>query len=568
MEDLRCLEDSLVAQVDQAKLMEYTSNIAKWIRVSGTQGEIESLLYCQELLDQMGYTTKLSRHPGFISIPVRSSLEVISPEHMSFDAITHPFVPSTPFCGLKRDIVLESFPAVAGKIVLADGLPEPEKVQMLEDMGAAGVVFVQDDHLHNMQLSPLWGSPTEKTEGLMIHIPVVSIVRSDGQKLKDLIAKGTVLVCMESVVDTGWKEIPLLEAEIKAKDSDRFVLFSSHIDSWDYGAMDNGAANATLLECARVLSQKRNKWQRGLRLALWSGHSQGKFFGSSWYADNHFEELEDNCVGHVYVDSTGGKNADIIIEAPVMPQTKQLAADVIKRQTGEEFLGKRIGHYADQSFFGVGLTSTFGTFSEQDALKDTDVISFKMGDTKRAGGLGWWWHTSEDTLDKIDPKLLVRDTKVYVGVIWRILCEPVLPYDFRALVAEIKDTVVDLCSKLEGRFDLSPVVQRVAQLEAKVNAFYLRVSDVTAPGDEAKKIESLMLRLSQLLVRISFHAENHFDFDLSGPMYPIPSLECGQALACCPQGSYRYHVLATELRRGTNRVMRHLRDAISLLDAY
>ena len=97
----------------------------------------------------------------------------------------------------------------------------------------------------------------------------------------------------------------------------------------------------------------------------------------------------------------GGMDAVIIDEAPVMPQTKGLAGSVINKQTGQEFIGKRIGHFADQSFFGVGLTSVFGTFSEQDEAKSKDVLSFREGATIRAGGLGWWWHTDKDTLDKV-----------------------------------------------------------------------------------------------------------------------------------------------------------------------
>ena len=50
-------------------------------------------------------------------------------------------------------------------------------------------------------------------------------------------------------------------------------MFSGHIDSWHYGAMDNGSANATMLETLRALLPHRNEFRRSLRLAFWSGHS-------------------------------------------------------------------------------------------------------------------------------------------------------------------------------------------------------------------------------------------------------------------------------------------------------
>ena len=69
-------------------------------------------------------------------------------------------------------------------------------------------------------------------------------------------------------------------------------------------------------------------------------------------------------------------------------------------------------------------------------------------------------------------------------------------------------------------------------------------------------------------MRITFHGENHFDFDLSGAMYPIPSLGDGVRLAGCNKGSYRYFVLRTQLMRGYNRVMSYVREAAELLAGY
>ncbi len=40
-------------------------------------------------------------------------------------------------------------------------------------------------------------------------------------------------------------------AEIHGK-SDKFVLFSGHVDSWYYGAMDNASANAVMIEVAKL----------------------------------------------------------------------------------------------------------------------------------------------------------------------------------------------------------------------------------------------------------------------------------------------------------------------------
>ena len=251
-----------------------------------------------------------------------------------------------------------------------------------------------------------------------------------------------------------------------------------------------------------------------------------------------------------------------------MPQTKGLASSVIKKQTGIDFIGKRLGHFADQSFYGVGLTSIFGTFSEQDIEKTRDILSFRTGNPKHAGGLGWWWHTEHDTMDIIDKDILVRDTKIYVAVVWRLLTSPILPYDFREAIKEMAETVTSLNTKLIDRFNLSTLIERIALLNKKVENLYLKIEkeELSPAGNAA--VNELLLKLSQKIVRITFHGENHFDFDLSGAMYPIQSLADGERLANCEKGSYRYHVLRTQLLRGYNRVMCYVGDAISLLEDF
>lgn len=560
---MESLEDQLVDRVSGPQLMEYTRQIAKWVRVSGTQDEVESLKYCQNVLDGLGYETKLSFFSSFISVPVRASVEMISPKNQAFAALTHSFSPSTPVTGIEAQIVEYAFPAHRGKIVLADGLVNYETVKSLERDGALGVIYVQDQHLHNTPCSPLWGNPNMETEKLFVNIPVASVTRQDGEKIRESIKNGHTVMRFETVVDTGFRDVPVLEAELKVENSDQFLLFSSHIDSWDFGAMDNGSANATVIECARLLAEQKEHLQRGLRLVFWAGHSQGKFCGSAWYADNHFEELEEKCVGHVYADSTGGKDAVIIVEAPVMPQTKKLAYDIIKKQTGQDFFGKRIGHFADQSFYGVGLTSIFGTFSEQDIEKTRDILAFRPSPTKMSGGLGWWWHTAHDTMDKIDEAFLIRDTKIYLAVIWRILTNAVLPYDMAEAVAEMQDTVAGLQEELGERFDLSKMAARLEQLKEKTDAFYAGTAKIEGPGEAADSANKTILALSRDIVRVTFHGNDHYNFDLSGAMFPIQSLVDGKRMAVCPMDSYRYHVLETQFRRGYNRVMSHLKDALS-----
>ena len=55
-------------------------------------------------------------------------------------------------------------------------------------------------------------------------------------------------------MDTGWRKTLILEAHLDAgaaAQDDSFVMFSGHHDTWYYGVMDNGGANATMLEVSQ-----------------------------------------------------------------------------------------------------------------------------------------------------------------------------------------------------------------------------------------------------------------------------------------------------------------------------
>src|SRR5438270_717878 len=114
---------------------------------------------------------------------------------------------------------------------------------------------------------------------------------------------------MTTRVRTGWMPIPHLVGELAGRGENRFLLLSGHVDAWHYGAMDNGTANATMLEVARLLAARRDALRRGIRFAFWSGHSHGRYAGSAWYADHAWRDLHQRCVAHLNVDSTGARGA-------------------------------------------------------------------------------------------------------------------------------------------------------------------------------------------------------------------------------------------------------------------
>jgi len=325
--------------------------------------------------------------------------------------------------------------------------------------------------------------------------------------------------------------------------------------------MDNGSANATTLEVARMIGALNAPLRRGLKIAFWSGHSHGRFAGSAWYADQNWQDLYDNCVAHVFVDSTGGIGASIVTEPPVMPQTESLAAEVIESITGEKFEGKRIGRFADQSFYGIGVNSIFGTLSEQDAAKSSGTLSFKTGG-RRAGGLGWWWHTPDDTIDKVDMANLIRDTRIYLATTYHLLFDALVPFDYRPAIEEIEEVLSLRIESARENLDLGGLLGDVARTRTAINGLHRFLDSQSSISDEMAKIANeALLKISRSLVPIAFHERGRFDRDSAAPLVPVPALRELERLATLSPGSNEAYALAARLHRVANWIRFELRTA-------
>ena len=87
-------------------------------------------------------------------------------------------------------------------------------------------------------------------------------------------------------------------------ESPYFVLLGAHYCTWAAGATDNIAAVVMLVELARFFAAGKRP-RHGLRFAFWTGHEQGGYAGSSWYADTHWAELRDHAIAYFNVDIIG-----------------------------------------------------------------------------------------------------------------------------------------------------------------------------------------------------------------------------------------------------------------------
>ena len=563
--------ESVCAEVDRDMLMRHMEELARHTKVAGSPEELESLRYCERVMRDYGFETEIILHDAFISLPEAGARVTLG--DLTAEAITHSFSRSAPEGGLRAEVVdvgkggPDNYEGrdVRGKIVLMDGIANPVVTQRASRAGAVGQIHVSpSEQRHEMCISPVWGSPSDRKLAELPTTVVCTVRESDGVALRARLAEGAEAV-LHAQVDTRWRPTPILVAEMASERGgagEPFVFYTGHHDTWYFGVMDNGGANATMMEVARIAARYRSAWRRGLRVVFWSGHSQGRYSSSAWYADQHWEELAARALVHVNVDSTGGLGNRVVSTTTAAAELRGVAAEALRAQAGQGFENRRMGRAGDQSFWGIGVPAIFANMSTQPAEPEAQPGPPSMFRGGKAGGFGtgWWWHTPDDLLDKIDPDILVRDTRIYMHAVWRLLADPVLPFDYadhgRYLLAELDA----LQQAADGCFDLSGLRRRAERLLELAEAL------PEAGEGDAERINSALRRVARAVVPVDYTDCDAFDHDPALPMGPYPGLQPVRELAKLPAGSDAARFLEVRLVRARTRVAVALATACAALE--
>src|SRR4029077_13012499 len=132
----------LCEAVDGAILMGHMQELARWVKLSGTPDELESLRYFQARLDEYGYRTKLIMHDAYISLPGKARVDV---DNQTLTSITHSFSRSSSTQGVTGPLVYVGEGDEAdftdrddlhGAIVLTEGIASPGQAARASRAGA------------------------------------------------------------------------------------------------------------------------------------------------------------------------------------------------------------------------------------------------------------------------------------------------------------------------------------------------------------------------------------------------------------------------------------------------
>ncbi|WP_049979410.1 M28 family peptidase [Halolamina rubra] len=568
----RTTEDGLVGEIDRSALEAHIDALADLRRYPGTDDQWEAAEYIVDELGADGVDVELQTVEAYTSVPVSATVTVTSPVREVFeDAITTAFSASTPPGGVSGELVAvdavghsaTDLPDLSGKIVFTEGLPTPGAVRAIDEAGAQAAVFQSptEGQLHEMIASPIWGSPSVDDVDELPDLPVAEIHQRDGAWLAERLAGDDVAVTVETQARTEQRELPCPVARIEGTESDRYTVVGNHIDSWHEGVTDNASAVATSMELARVFAEHPPK--RGIVVGFWPGHSMGRYAGSARYADRNWLDLRENGVAYIHIDlngldgadhlwaqhmaEVGDEHLDVLADGPLPMETARDEGGLLGG-------GSRPGRNSDQSFWGAGLSS----------LLSGARFSADHEDAGPVGG-GWWWHTPEDTRDKIDFDLMAEEARLYTAIVSRLSNSPVLPHDYRETAAEIRALVEQIDDAAAGEVDFSPVYDRLDRLDAALDSFAAVAEGVDDDG-VATGVEDVQVRLGNLLIPALYMESPAHEHDPALPHELLPYLRVAETLP--DKTGPRAGFARTKAVRGVSKLAHNVEEAADTVEAF
>jgi hypothetical protein len=583
--NLTTKERKLFESVSRDRQWELLKRISNFRRISSSDGEKRAAEIIMETLDENGIQYENHNPQCYVSVPNDASIQVSgntwsgsddnfeneNPEvkalafsysgTVSADAV---YVdPNDSESGNKsyNRSAFDPSVDVDGKIVIMETTTTSKKFfRDVQRSGAAGLVMIHpNEEPFSTQCTWIWGGvPASEEAEETPEIPFISVSQEVGKQLLNYVDDNTTStkIKIETNLTQGWAECPLVVAKIPAANNPNndFVLLHGHIDSWFYGVTDNATGDVGMVECARILNQHKDDLKRDLWVAWWPAHENGRYGGSTWFADNFGVELAENCIAHVCMDSTGVADATEFVErgkkwmASAHNICKKTIDDVVGKPTTEN----RPSRSGDYSFSNIGVPGmTLSPIIPKEIRNKRGYL-----EVGGSGGNTDIWHQSTDTLENADPDLLERDTRLFLVLLYRLLSSEVVPVDHQRTLNRHRKIIEDYDDIAGDDFDLSEILTEIDKLGKTVNTFYESIESGNVEYEDANEA---IKKLSRRLISMNFTSEGNFKQDPGINQPPYPILAPVKYMSNMEGDEYHYQL--TSLKRSRNRVLFELREA-------
>ena len=578
-------EKLILEEVSAENVRNYVEHIVTEIpsRLAGSENGKRMAEYSRDALNKVGIEGRVYEFPGLVSFPKHADLQITSPTEFTIEANTLGHSLQTPDTGISGELVYigsgtyEDYEGkdVNGKITLTELSYAParhEKQRITAEKGGIGTIMMNWGHPENTavpfgSVKPCWGNPTPETNITeMPTIPCIGIARSAGLQLKEMTETQPVQVKFHTHVENTWKPVQITVGEIKGQ-TDDFMLVGGHQDSW-YGeaSTDNAAGNACMIELARVFNKYAGELRRGLVFGFWTGHETGTMIGSSWYVDKNWDRLRSNAVAYLQIDQPACAGTSEWMTHS-NSELKPFHQRIEKRFLNDRKINwHRTIKFGDASLFGLGVPQMHGesSFTEQ-KLKETAMAV-----------LGWWHHSLECTLDKLDWNWMADHLRIYAAYLWEICTAPVLPFQFSETAQQFETRLQELVT-IDNSIGLDEAVHCAQQFRIAADTFDTtsaewrqRYNNGEINNDEpAELLNTCMKKLSRILVPLQstvIGTYGHDRYGMTDQRTMIPVLfEIGK-LATLAKDSEAYWMLQTKLVRQRNKVVDGLIDSQNLIN--
>jgi hypothetical protein len=541
-DDISPAERDLLASVST----ERTDRWLEWfdahgIRLAGTPGEAEAARFVAAELEAMGVQCELEEFDSFVShgeVPERfGPARVTLPDGTTAEGKIFAFCASTPAGGREAELVWvgtgsarsysELDPDVDGKIVLCElsfEAPHSEPVRLAEERGAVGVVVVNwGEGTHTSVAKSFWGNPEPDDLAHMPSIPVIGVSGPAGAGLRAVAEHGGA-VRLDVEVRNHWTKAVQPVATIPGA-SDRYVLVYCHLDTLGPGMTDNTTGVVGLLELARVLSARRDELAYTVRLAWWSCHEM-LYNGSTAYLDRHWDELYDRCLCVLNLDSWAIGEADDQLMLWSYAELEDAARTACEHAAGVEVPSSDYSwHEAEQTFWPLGVPSAM-VFSYNRSYDSVEGLAYT----------GPWWHTEQDTLDKVGRGALEQLCRVQALLTYRLASSPLPPFRYSRLAERVEALVAGIAARSPEELEPGAMVEAARKLRQMA----ARAEDAIARGEVTGDPVWVLMSLARTLNSTLYTVVGHYGQDPCSATHLVkrfPALQLAlDELAATPDG--------------------------------
>jgi len=304
--------------------------------------------------------------------------------------------------------------SVEGKVVLATGYGGEVHRRAVIERGALGVVcFLDDDRAKEypdmLQYTGMWPRAAELDDVTF----GFNLTNRQGERLRDMVLAGERVVVRGVAEGIGLEDyfMDVVVADIEGSEHpDDVLLVSAHLDHPKESANDNASGSAAILDLAmslkRLIAEGRLPAPKRTIRFLWVP----EFFGTMAYLDAHPEIAGPDYGGSVLANlnlDMVGENLELLHSRAIFTRTPASIPSVLNDVV--ENMAQMVDNMdvrtprGSLSTFNWALTP-FSGGSDHMVFIDRRIPGVMFNHTP-----DYTHHTSEDTVDKVDPVELERE---------------------------------------------------------------------------------------------------------------------------------------------------------------